>query len=128
MKEPIYNSLERYQIRNIESTLTAYRKLNIAVLHFRREIYRSFVKYLKNQKLQNFIESLSYKPTGQVLLNLFGVSFCIWDYGTCNDRPARKHKIKGNVQFVLWKAGEQGHKKDYWHNFDSSWWVQFKKY
>jgi hypothetical protein len=49
----------------------------------------------------------------------------VWIYGTCHDRPARKHKIYGNVQFVLWKAGEQGHKEDYWHNFDSSWWNSF---
>lgn len=48
-----------------------------------------------------------------------------WIYGTCKDRPARKHRTKGNVQFVLWKAGEQGHKEDYWHNFDPYWWNLF---
>lgn len=50
-----------------------------------------------------------------------------WIYGTCNNKIARKHSIHKNVQFVLWKEGEQGHKKDYWHNFDSSWWNGFKK-
>lgn len=60
---------------------------------------------------------------------LFGF-FCkaevsLWEYGTCNDRPARRHRVNKNVQFVLWKAGEQGHKEDYWHNFDSSWWSGF---
>lgn len=48
-----------------------------------------------------------------------------WIYGTCRDRPARKHRRKGNVQFILWKAGEQGHKEDYWIDFDSSWWDGF---
>lgn len=82
----------------------------------------------KNSKYEQIIELLSYKPIGHVLLNLFGVSFCVWEYGTCANKLARKHKLKGNVQFILWKAGEQGHKKDYWHNFDPSWWVQFKKH
>ena len=52
----------------------------------------------------------------------------IWEYGTCgnHNRVARKHRLYGNVQFVLWKAGEQNHKKDYWHNFDESWWKTFK--
>lgn len=50
----------------------------------------------------------------------------MWVYGTCNGRPARKHRINGNVQFVLWRAGEQGHEEDYWHNFDPSWWHGFK--
>ncbi len=26
----------------------------------------------------------------------------------------------------LWKAGEMGHKEDYWHNFDTTWWPKFK--
>lgn len=49
-----------------------------------------------------------------------------WIYGTCNNTLARKHRKKGNVQMKLWKAGEQGYKEDYWHDFDSSWWQQFK--
>lgn len=28
---------------------------------------------------------------------------------------------------VLHKAGTHGHKEDYWHNFDSYWWPEFKK-
>lgn len=52
-----------------------------------------------------------------------------WEYGTaCNSRPARRNKKRGNVQFVLWKAGEQGHADDYWHDFDRSWWPTFKAY
>lgn len=52
-----------------------------------------------------------------------------WEYGTAGpgDRPARRHAKNGNVQFVLWKAGQQGHARDYWHNFDSSWWPTFKR-
>jgi hypothetical protein len=51
----------------------------------------------------------------------------LWTYGICNNLPARKHRIFGNVQFVLWEAGKQGYKKDYWINFDKSWWGSFKK-
>lgn len=55
-----------------------------------------------------------------------------WEYGTCEPEPgtgvARRHRRKGNVQFVLWKAGEQGHTEDYWHDFDSSWWPSFKPF
>lgn len=49
-----------------------------------------------------------------------------WIYGTCNNIQARKNRIKGNVQFVLWKAGEQGHLEHFWHDFDHSWWKDFK--
>lgn len=48
-----------------------------------------------------------------------------YEYGTCNGRPARRGMKYGNVQFVLWKAGEQGCSTDIWHDFDSSWWPQF---
>jgi hypothetical protein len=51
-----------------------------------------------------------------------------WEYGTaCVDgRKARRHRKRGNVQFVLWNAGEQGHIEDYWHDLDYSWWKTFK--
>jgi hypothetical protein len=57
---------------------------------------------------------------------LSGVSESVWVYGSCNGRIARKHKIKGNVQFILWYAGTQGHKEDFWHDFDKSWWELFE--
>lgn len=82
----------------------------------------------KDNRYKQIIELLSYKPIGHVLLNLFGVSFSVWEYGTCSSRNARRHKILKNVQFVLWKAGEQGHKRDFWHNFDTSWYELFKKH
>jgi hypothetical protein len=53
-------------------------------------------------------------------------------YGALNGRVARKHINNGNVQFVLWKKGDQeyvdgiGHTEDKWVNFDSSWWIDFK--
>lgn len=34
---------------------------------------------------------------------------------------ARKNNITGDVEFVLWKAGEQGHKEDYWHKMGDGW-------
>lgn len=50
----------------------------------------------------------------------------IWIYGTCRGRIARKHRKNGNVQFVLWKAGEQGHGEDYWIDFHPDWWGEFE--
>lgn len=41
-------------------------------------------------------------------------------------RPARRHP-SGKVEFVLWRAGEQGHKDDYWIAFDTYWWPTFKE-
>lgn len=52
----------------------------------------------------------------------------IWIYGTCHKKLARKHKINKNVQFILWKAGEQGHKQDFWIDFDNSWWYLFEEH
>ena len=57
---------------------------------------------------------------------IFGETQCEWDFGFCGGAEARKHKKHGNVQFVLWKAGEQGHEKDFWHDFDKSWWTLFQ--
>lgn len=48
-----------------------------------------------------------------------------WIYGHCNGIKARKHSLNKNVQFVMWKKGEHGHKNDYWINFDSSHWENF---
>lgn len=55
----------------------------------------------------------------------------LWEYGKVirtNSLPtvARRNKLSGEVQFVLWKKGEQGHKEDYWHKFDNSWYQLFK--
>jgi hypothetical protein len=36
MEKPIYNRVERWEIREINCTITAGRKLNIAVLHLLR--------------------------------------------------------------------------------------------
>lgn len=48
-----------------------------------------------------------------------------WEYGTCNKQVARRRIKKGNVQFIMWKAGEQGHTEDFWINFDPWWWDKF---
>lgn len=65
------------------------------------------------------------------------ISSDIWQYGKCRGREARRHIKEGNVQFVLWKRGDQGHLKDddgskghkcdKWVDFDCSWWKDFKK-
>lgn len=35
--------------------------------------------------------------------------------------PVRLDTHTGRVQFVLWKAGEQGHTEDYWHDMGPGW-------
>jgi cysteinyl-tRNA synthetase len=88
-----------------------------------------------------FLEALVFSTAYGILI-LFIVLYFISDYlnnvdfklfnkkqytfGSIGDTPARKNNKTGEVQFVLWKAGEQGHKEDYWIRFDSSWWSQFK--
>lgn len=49
----------------------------------------------------------------------------MYEYGTCKGGYARRDKINGSVQFIIWKAGEQGHIKDCWVNFDKTWWAGF---
>ena len=33
----------------------------------------------------------------------------------------RKNNKDGEVEFVLWHEGEQGHKKPYWHRMGDGW-------
>ena len=55
----------------------------------------------------------------------------VWEYGTCEGKKARRHTVNGNVQFVLWRKGDQkevdgiGHLEDKWVDFDRSWWSLF---
>ena len=64
----------------------------------------------------------------------------VWEYGRIiTDTPTmfgdrmdpnrvhRRHRFKHNVQFVLWRAGEQGHTEDYWHDMNEFWWEFFVK-
>lgn len=61
-----------------------------------------------------------------VLPHKAGLYLSVWEFGRCgNQEHTRRHRIKGNVQFILWRAGEQGHRQDYWHDMDSSWWSLF---
>jgi len=54
-----------------------------------------------------------------------------WEYGICNGKYGRRHKFNKNVQFIIFKKGDQkyidgiGHTEDKWINFDSSWWDRF---
>lgn len=55
-----------------------------------------------------------------------------WEYGTCkidgyDPNRARRHRLNGEVQFLLWKAGEHGHAKDYWSAYNAYWWPNFRK-
>lgn len=49
----------------------------------------------------------------------------VWQYGMCKGFVAKRNRFSGEVQRVLWKAGEQGHAKDFWYRFDPFWWDQF---
>lgn len=45
-----------------------------------------------------------------------------------DDKPtwARFDTESREVYFVLWKAGENGHRKNYWHKFGCGWLFLFK--
>lgn len=56
----------------------------------------------------------------------------IWEYGKLKgERYARRHKKKGNVQFIIFHKGDQknvdgvGHLSHKWINADSTWWGDF---
>jgi hypothetical protein len=56
-----------------------------------------------------------------------------WEYGICNGRTARRHLQEKNVEFVLWKKGDQsydgiGHTEDQWYDMDPTWWPGFIPY
>jgi hypothetical protein len=44
-----------------------------------------------------------------------------WVYGYVKGTRARLNTITNQCQFVLWKAGEQGHTEDFWHNMGDGW-------
>lgn len=53
----------------------------------------------------------------------------LYEYGTFRKgERARRNTTTGEVQFILWKAGEDGHDTDMWHAADSSWWGTFVPY
>ena len=83
----------------------------------------------------NFLRGLQEHPEifalffGGILFTLFKLGTWLdklkynhsWVYGdihlptgTCIN-PARLNKTTGKCEFILWKAGEQGHINDYWH-------------
>lgn len=39
---------------------------------------------------------------------------------------ARRNKDTQKVEFVLWKAGEQGHQEDFWHVMGVGWEKRFQ--
>lgn len=69
--------------------------------------------------------------TIKLIQTFFKSNITVWEYGICNGVKARRHKINKNVQFIIWKKGDQkyvdgiGHTEDKWINFDSSWWNDF---
>lgn len=51
----------------------------------------------------------------------------LYEYGELNNLKARRNKITGSVEFLMWEAGQFGRKEDYWTQFESSWWGQLKR-
>lgn len=46
----------------------------------------------------------------------------VWEYGKLNNGvKARRNKLTGKVQLLLWKAGEQGHTEDCYHKVGHGW-------
>ena len=56
-----------------------------------------------------------------------------WQSGKCYNYPARRNKLFGNVQYLLFKKGDLkyidniGHPKNVWRVFDKGMWGEFKK-
>lgn len=56
-----------------------------------------------------------------------------YEYGICNGMYARKHRVNLNVQFILWKKGDQkdvdgiGHTEDKWIDFEKTHWNSFEE-
>lgn len=68
----------------------------------------------------NWLSSLLYK---------LGLKCAIeYEYGTIsNGMPVRRNKVTHEVEFILWRAGQQGHKQDYWHIVGDGWAYTFTK-
>ena len=46
----------------------------------------------------------------------------IYEYGWIGTgRKARRNKITGEVTFLLWEKGEQGHKEDFYYKVGDGW-------
>lgn len=53
----------------------------------------------------------------------------VWEYGMCSGKIARKHKITGKVQYLLWRRERNDqYDRDYWCDMSDSWWHRFNKY
>lgn len=96
-------------------------------------------KYCKQQVVLECFDTEecdNYKTSRLSVVARLVMRFRVWQYrrtwemGICGpgNKTARRHRRKGNVQFVVWKAGEQGYTEDYWYDFDSSWWPGFTPY
>lgn len=49
-----------------------------------------------------------------------------YEYGTCHGAPARRRIRTGQVEFILWEAGQNGHKYDAWYEMNNWHWDKFK--
>ena len=43
------------------------------------------------------------------------------DTGEVQGELRRINNLSGKLELLLWKAGEHGHKKDYWHECGDGW-------
>lgn len=51
-----------------------------------------------------------------------------YEYGTIDGSIRRRCVATGVVEFILWPAGQLGHKDDFWHPCDRSYWNEFKPF
>ncbi len=59
-----------------------------------------------------------------------------WQYGNCNGCKARRNRLTGEVQFVMWPKGhvtegsygayDYTYPADWWINFNPVWWPDFE--
>lgn len=51
-----------------------------------------------------------------------------YTYGVCGpNRVKARRNNRGVVEFILWRAGQQGHKEDFWYPMDPSHWPSFEE-
>ena len=88
-------------------------------------IFKGLKQELEQIEIQKLKNKIGKQSILEKILGKLRTGKVEWEYGTCDGSPARRHKANKNVQFILWKAGEEGHKEDFWHNLDSSYWNSF---
>ena len=53
-----------------------------------------------------------------------------YEYGSREGKDGvyRRNLKTGEIQFILWKAGQHNHNVEFWHRIDPTYWNEFKPY